>query len=84
MEPHFTLPRVTLCKCCVMCNVLVWAARCHGDECRPATTLALHTAALRDEQITAPLTRLRTLQIYIETKYILFRVSEHLIEIIGF
>ena len=49
MKPHFTLPLVTLCKCCVLCDVrvLVWAACCHGDDCRPATaTLTLFRAPL--------------------------------------
>ena len=93
MKPHFTSPLVTLCKCCVLCDVrvLVWAACCHGDECRPATvTLTLFRlhSALRDEQITtAPLMRLiRTLQTHREIKAedTLFPVFEHLIEMIGF
>ena len=84
MDPHFTLPRVTLCKCCVMCGC--WC----GQLAVTVTSVApppldyseLHSA-LRDEQIrsqqpTAPLTRLRTLQIHRERVYlILFRVAEH-------
>ena len=79
MDPHFTLPRVTLCKCCVMCGC--WC----GQLAVTVTSVApppldyseLHSA-LRDEQIrsqqpTAPLTRYGLCR-YIETEYILFRV----------